>query len=76
MHLIGYLRCRLVRVAQFKFNAGDEGTVYPVFGCGSAGLADDGAQVSLSERHAFGIVANLMMLGAVLGNKLEESVED
>lgn len=48
MHLIGNLRCRLVRVAQFYFDACDEGTVYPVFGGGAAGLSDDGAQVALS----------------------------
>ena len=76
MHLLGYLRCRFVCVAQFYFNAGDEGTVYPVFGCGSAGLSDDGAQVSLCEAHAFGIVAYLMMLGTMLGDQLEEAVED
>ena len=76
MHLIGNLRCRLVRVAQFYFDASDEGTVYPVFGGGSAGLADDCAQVSLSETHAFGIVANLMMFGTVLGDQLKETVED
>ncbi len=62
MHLIGNLRCRLVRVAQFYFDACDEGTVYPVFGCGAAGLSDDGAQVSLSEAHAVGIVDYLVML--------------
>ena len=76
MHLIGYLRCRLVCVAQFYFYAGDEGTVYPVFGGGAAGLSDDGAQVSLSEAHAVGIVAYLVMLGTMLGDQLEETVEN
>ena len=76
MHLIGNLRCRLVRVAQFYFDACDEGTVYPVFGGGAAGLSDDGAQVSLSEAHAVGIVAYLMMFGTMLGNQLEEAIED
>ncbi len=76
MHLIGNQRCRLVRVAQFYFDAGDEGTVYPVFGGGAAGLSDDGAQVSLSEAHAVGIVAYLVMLGTMLGDQLEETVEN
>ena len=76
MHLLGYLRCRFVCVAQFYFNAGDEGTVYPVFGGGAAGLSDDGAQVSLSEAHAVGIVAYLVMLGTMLGDQLEETVEN
>ena len=76
MHLIGYLRYRLVCVAQFYFDASDEGTVYPVFGGGAAGLADDGAQIALCEAHVLGIVANLMMFGTVLGDQLEETVED
>ena len=42
VHLLSYLRRRFVRVAQFYFDAGDEGTVYPVFGGGSTGLTDDG----------------------------------
>ena len=76
MHLIGNLRCRLVRVAQFYFDASDEGTVYPVLGGGAAGLADDGGQVALGEAHAVGIVAYLVMLGTMLGDQLEETVED
>ena len=76
MHLIGNLRCRLVRVAQFYFDACDEGTVYPVFGGGATGLTDDGTQVAFGEAHTFGIVAYLMMLGTMLGDQLEETVED
>ena len=76
MHLIGYLRCQLVCVAQFYFDAGDEGTVYPFFGGGTAGLADHGAQVALREAHPLGIVAYLMLLGTVLGYQLEETIED
>ena len=75
MHLFGYLRCRLICVAQFYFDSGDEGTVNPVFGGSATGLADDGAQVALGETHTVGIVAYLMMLGTVLGNQLEKSVE-
>ena len=76
MHLIGNLCCRFIRVAQLYFNVGDESTVYPVFGGGAAGLADNGAQVALGEAHALGVVANLMMFGTVLGNQLEEAIED
>ena len=76
MHLISNLCRRFIRVAQFYFDAGDESTVYPVFGGSTAGLADDGAQVSFGEAHVLGIVANLMMFGTVLGDQLEESVED
>ena len=76
MHLIGNLRCRLVRVAQFYFDAGDEGTVYPVLGGGAAGLADDSGQVALSEAHTLGIVAYLVLFGTMLGDQLEETVED
>ena len=76
MHLIGNLRCRLVRVAQFYFDACDEGTVNPVFGCDAACLADNGAQVALSEAHAVGIVSYLMMFGTMLGDQLEETVEN
>ena len=76
MHLIGNLRCRLVRVAQFYFDASDEGTVYPVLGGGAAGLADDGGQVALGEAHTLGIVAYLVMFGTMLGDQLEEAIED
>ena len=76
MHLLRNLRCRLVRVAQFYFDASDEGTVYPVLGGGAAGLADDGGQVALGEAHAVGIVAYLVMLGTMLGDQLEETVEN
>ena len=76
MHLFRNLRRRLVCVAQFYFDTGDEGTVYPVFGGGAAGLSDDGAQIALCEAHAVGIVAYLVMLGTMLGDQLEETVED
>ena len=76
MHLIGNLCCRFIRVAQFYFYTHDEGTVNPVFGSGTADLADDGAQVSLCETHAPGIVSYLVMLGTMLGDQLEETVEN
>ena len=68
MHLIGYLCSRLVCVAQFYFDASDEGTVNPVFGCDAACLADNGAQVALSEAHTLGIVAYLVFLESFTWN--------
>ena len=76
MHLLSYLCRRFVRVAQFYFDASDEGTVYPVFGGGAAGLADDSGQVAFGEAHAVGIVAYLVMFGTMLGDQLEEAIED
>ena len=76
VHLLSYLCRRLVRVAQFYFDAGDEGTVYPVLGGGAAGLADDSGQVALGEAHTLGIVAYLVLFGTMLGDQLEETVED
>ena len=75
MHLFSYLRRRFIRVAQFYFDAGDEGTVYPVLGGGAAGLADDGGQVALSEAHTLGIVGYLVLFGTMLGDQLKETVE-
>ena len=69
MHLLSYLRRRLVCVAQFYFDAGDEGTVYPVLGGGAAGLADDGGQVALGEAHTVSIVAYLVLFGTMLGDQ-------
>ena len=76
MRLLGYLRRGFICVAQFYFDAGDERAVYPVFGGRTAGLADDGAQVALSETHTLGIVTYLMMFGTMLGDQLEEAIED
>ena len=76
MHLLRNLCRRLVCVAQFYFDACDEGTVYPVFGGGVAGLADDGAQVALGEAHTVGIVAYLVLFGTMLCDQLKETVED
>ena len=76
MHLISNLCRRFIRVAQFYFDAGDESTVYPVFGGSAAGFADDGAQVALGEAHTLGIVAYLVLFGTMLGDQLKETVED
>ena len=63
-------------MAQFYFDAGDEGTVYPVFGGCATGLTDDGGQVALGEAHTVSIVAYLVLFGTVLGDQLEETVEN
>ena len=76
MHLFSYLRRRFIRVAQFYFDAGDEGTVYPVFGGGAAGWADDSGQVALGEAHTVSIVGYLVLFGTMLGDQLKETVED
>ena len=76
MHLLSYLRRRFIRVAQFYFYAGDEGTVYPVFGGGAAGLADNSAEVTLGKAKTVGIVAYLMVLCTVLACQLDETIED
>ena len=46
------------------------------FGGSTTGLADNGGQVALGKAHAIGIVAYLVMLGTMLGDQLEEAVED
>ena len=76
VHLLSYLCRRFVRVAQFYFDAGDEGTVYPVFGGGATGLTDDGGQVALGEAHTVSIVAYLVLFGTMQGDQLKETVEN
>ena len=76
MEIIGNLRCTLFGVAQFYFDAGDEGTVYPVLGGSAAGLAYNGAEVTLGEAKTVSIVAYLVVLHAVLACQLDETIED
>ena len=66
MHFLGYLRSRLVGVSQFNFYSCDECAVEPVFGCGAAGLAYDGGEIALGEAEAVGVVAHVVVLGAML----------
>ena len=66
MHFLGYLRCRLVGVSQFNLDACDECAVEPVFGCGAAGLPDDGGEIALGEAQAVGVVTHVVVLGAML----------
>lgn len=76
MQVVGDLGHRLVRMAQIHFYTGNEGAVYPVFGCGAARLADDGAEIAGCETHAVGIVAQLMLLAAMQVDQLDETVKD
>ena len=76
MHLLGYLCRWLIRVPQLYFDARDQGSVYPVLGSGSAGLTDDGAQVTLRETQSVGIVAYLVMFYTMLTRQLDKAVED
>ena len=54
----------------------DESTVNPFFGGGATGLADDSAKVTFGETHTVGVVANLVLLAAVLVDELDKTVED
>jgi len=75
VHFLGYLRCRLVGVSQFNLDACDECAVEPVFGCGAAGLSDDGGEIALGEAQAVGVVTHVVVLGAMLPCELQEAVE-
>lgn len=76
MHLLGYLCRWLIRVPQLYFDARDQGSVYPVLGGGSAGLTDNGAEVTLRKAQTIGVVAYLVMLGTMLTRQLDKAVED
>lgn len=76
MHLLGYLCRWFIRVPQLYFDACDQGTVYPVLGCGSAGLTDNGTEVTLRETQTIGVVAYLVMLGTMLTRQLDKAIED
>ena len=66
----------VVTVSEENFGLGDEGAVDPLLGSGAAGLVDDGTKVTLGEAHAVGVVADLVLLTAVLVNELDKAVED
>ena len=53
-------------MAEEHLGLSDESTVNPFLGGGTTGLADDSAKVTFGETHTIGIVANLVMLAAVL----------
>ena len=63
-------------MAKFYFDAGDESTIYPVFGCDATGLSNDGAEVTLCKADATGVVGYLVLFVAVLIDKTDETVED
>ena len=76
MQFVGDLSDWLVGMHQFHFDAGDESTINPFLGSHTAGLADDGTQITLSETHAISIVTNLVLFGTVLIHELDKAVED
>ena len=76
VEVVGNAGDGLVGVHQLDFYAHDEGAVNPFLGSDAAGLADDGAEVALSEAEAVGIVADLVLSGTVLIDELDEAVED
>ena len=76
MHLLGYLCRWFIRVSQFYFDACNQGSVYPVLGCGSAGLTDNGTEVTLRETQTIGVVAYLVMLYTMLTRQLDKAIED
>ena len=76
VQLVGNLGDRLTGVHQFHLDACDEGTVNPFFSGDAAGLADDGAQIALSQAHPIGIVTYLVLFGTVLVYELNKAVED
>jgi hypothetical protein len=74
--VIGNAGNGLVGVHEFHFDTGDEGTVNPFLSSNTASLADDSAKVALGEAKAVGIVANLVLLGTVLIDELDKTVEN
>ena len=76
VQLFSDLGDRFVAVHELHLDAGDERTVYPFLGCDTAGLADDGAKITFSQAETVGVVAYLVLLGAMQVDKLDETVED
>ena len=76
MQLIGNLSRTFVTVPQLHFNARDKGTVNPFFGRGAAGLTDNRAEITLGETQALSIVTELVLRGAFLVHKQDETVKD
>ena len=73
---LGDLKNGLFGMAEQNFGLSDECAVYPFLRGGTAGLADDGAEVALGEADALCVIANLMLLAAVLVDELDEPVKD
>ena len=66
----------LVGIHEFHLDAGDEGTVYPFLGGNAAGPVDDSTEIALGETQARGIIGQLMLLMAMLIDKLNKPVEN
>ena len=65
IEIIGNTGNGLVGVHEFHFDTGDEGAVNPFFSGDAAGLADDGAQITLCQAHAPSVVTYLVLFGTV-----------
>ena len=76
VQFVGNLGDGLTGMHEFHFDAGDEGAVDPFLGSHTAGLADDGTQITLCETHAVGVIADLVLFGIVLVHELDKAVED
>ena len=63
-------------VRRRKYLEKNEGLAKCISSAICAALADDGSQVAFGEAHAVGIVAYLVMFGTMLGDQLEEAIED
>ena len=76
MQFVGNLGNGLTRVHEFYLDTGNEGTVYPFLGRNTAGLADDGTQITLCETHPISVVTYLVLFGTVLVDELDKTVEN
>ena len=75
VEVFGDLVDSLVGVHQVHLNADDECLIYPSLGGHAARLSDDSAEVTFGEAQALCIITNLMLLGTMLVDKLNEAVE-
>ena len=76
VEVFGDLVHGLVGVHQVHLDSDDERLVNPSFGGETASLTDDGTEVTFGETQALGVVTDLMLLGTVLVDELNEAVED
>ena len=65
VQFFGNLGDGLIGVHQLNLDACDKGAVYPFLGGDTAGLADDGAQITLCQTHALSVVPYLVLFGTV-----------
>ena len=75
VHLVADLRHLLVGMPQFHLDASDDGFVYPFLGSPAADFFDDGAHVAGGEEEVLGIEVDIVLLGRMLVDKLDEVVK-